>query len=46
MLMPEKLLLQAALACFEGFELLRLRSDQGVEAAHALGDALLFGERN
>lgn len=41
----EKLLHQALLVGFEGFELLDFDSNQGVEAAQAIGDALLFGER-
>lgn len=38
----EKLLHQAFLVGLEGFVLLRLGGDQGVEARKALGDALLF----
>lgn len=39
----EKLLHQPFLVGLEGFELLGLKGDQGVEAAQARGDALLFG---
>jgi hypothetical protein len=39
----EKLLHQAFLVGLEGFELLAFGGDQGVEAAQARGDALLFG---
>ena len=41
----EKLLHQALLVGLEGFVLLGFGGDQGVEAAQARGDALLFGER-
>ena len=39
----EKLLHQAFLVGLEGFVLLGFGGDQGVEAAQARGDALLFG---
>jgi hypothetical protein len=39
----EKLLHQAVLVGLEGFVLLGFGGDQGVEAAQARGDALLFG---
>lgn len=39
----EKLLHQTFLVGLEGFELLGLGGDQGVEAAQARGDALLLG---
>jgi hypothetical protein len=41
----EKLLHQAFLVGLESFQLLGFGGDQGVEAAQARGDALLFGGR-
>jgi hypothetical protein len=40
----EKLLHQGFLVGLEGFVPLRLGGDQGVEAAQARGDVLLFGD--
>ena len=41
----EKLLHQPFLVGLEGFVLLGVRGDEGVEAGEAVGDALLFGKR-